>query len=205
VEALTFGLVDPVYSLVPLSSPYSGPIQRAEMPYDVEAAKALLAEAGYAGEPIKLLTTQRFMTYFDAAVFIQAMAKEAGIEIEIEVLEWGTLLDRFVSGDYAAMVFGFSARLDAALSFDMISGDKASDPRKVWDNPAARELISSAMVEGDPAKRQVLFDALHGKFVEDLPMIPLWNSADIAAWRTNVTGYQPWPASMPRLWNVSLD
>lgn len=205
VEALTYGLVDPVYSPVPLSSPFSGPLQRATMPYDVEGAKTLLSEAGYAGEPIELLTTQRFTSYFNAAVFIQAMAKEAGIELEIEVLEWATLVDRYVSGDYAAMVFGFSARLDAALNFEMISGDKNADPRKVWDNPAARELIDAAMVESRPAQRQALFDRLHQKFIEDLPMIPLWNSVDIAAWRTNVSGYQTWPASIPRLWNVSLD
>jgi ABC-type transport system substrate-binding protein len=36
-------------------------------------------------------------------------------------------------------------------------------------------------------------------------MIPLWNSVDIAAWRSNVTGYQNWAASMPRLWNVAFN
>lgn len=202
VDALTYGLVEPVNSPVPLASPYSGPVQRAAMPRDIEGAKALLAEAGYKGEPIRMIATQRYMSLYNGAVFVQGMAAEAGINIELETLEWATQLDLYGSGNYQSMFFSFSARLDPALSFDMISGDKTEEPRKVWDNAAARPLITRAMIVSDPAERQALFDQLQAKFLEDLPMIPLWNSADIAAWRDNVEGYRNWAASMPRLWDV---
>lgn len=205
VEALTFGLVEPVHSPVPLASPYSGPVQKAPVKRDLAAARALLAEAGYKGEPIKMVTTQRYMSMFNGAVFVQAMAQEAGINIELETLEWATQLDLYGAGTYQTMFFSFSARLDPSLSFDMISGPKATQPRKVWDNAEARDLITQSMIVSDSAQRQALFDRLHAMFVEDLPMIPLWNSVDIAAWRSNVTGYQTWAASMPRLWGVSLD
>lgn len=204
VAAVTNNLVKPVQSPVPLASPYSGSVQKAEWKRDIPGAKKLLAEAGYRGQPIKLIVTKRYMSLFDAAVFTQAMAKEAGINLEIEVLEWATQLDLYGKGDYQAMVFSFSSRLDAALSFEMVSGPKATQPRKVWDNETARPLITEAMVVSDTARRQALFDELQKKFVEDLPMIPLWNSVDIAATRANVTGYRTWPASMPRLWNVSV-
>lgn len=205
VEALTFGLVEPVHSPVPLASPYSGPVQRAPVARDLEAARALLAEAGYDGRPIRMVTTQRYMSMFNGAVFVQAMAQEAGLNIELETLEWATQLDLYGAGNYQTMFFSFSARLDPSLSFDMINGPKTTEPRKVWDNAEARELIAQSMIVSDRAERQALFDRLHEMFDEDLPMIPLWNSVDIAAWRSNVQGYQTWAASMPRLWGVSLD
>lgn len=205
IEAVTYGLVKPVQSPVPLASPYSGPLQKAEWKRDIAGAKKLLADAGYKGEPIKMIVTKRYMSLYDGAVFVQQMAKDAGINIELEVLEWAAQLDLYGKGEYQSMFFSFSSRLDAALSFEMISGPKATQPRKVWDNASARELITQAMVTSDQAKRQALFDELQTKFVADLPMIPLWNSVDIAAWRSNVSGYKNWAASMPRLWNVSFN
>jgi peptide/nickel transport system substrate-binding protein len=205
IDAVTYGLVKPVQSPIPLASPYSSPLQKAEWKRDIPGAKKLLAEAGYKGQPIKMIVTKRYMSLYDGAVFVQQMAKEAGINIELEVLEWATQLDLYGKGEYQSMFFSFSSRLDAALSFEMLSGPKATQPRKVWDNAAATDLITQAMVTSDHAKRQALFDELQTKFVADLPMIPLWNSVDIAAWRSNVSGYQNWAASMPRLWNVALN
>jgi len=205
VETLTNGLVKSVSSPIPLFSPYSSPVQQAPLPFNLAEAKKLLAEAGYKGQPIKMLVTKRYMSLYNGAVFVQSMAKAAGVNIELEVLEWATLLDLYLKGTYQSMFFSYSARLDAALSFQMLTGPKATQPNKVWDNPEAVELINKALTISDKAARQALFDDLHKRFVADLPMIPLWNSADIAAYRSNVTGYKTWPASMPRLWGVKVN
>ncbi|HEY8566929.1 MAG TPA: ABC transporter substrate-binding protein [Beijerinckiaceae bacterium] len=205
VAAVTEGLVKPVNSPIPLASAFSGPAQTAPWKRDIAQAKKLLAEAGYKGETIKMIVTKRYMSLFDGAVFVQQMAKEAGLNVELEVLEWATQLDKYSKGDYQSQFFSFSARLDPSLSFEMITGPKATQPRKVWDNAEAVELIRASTATSDQAKRQAIFDDLQKRFEADLPMIPLWNSVDIAAWRANVSGYQTWPASMPRLWNVTLN
>ena len=84
-----------------------------------------------------MLATKRYAACYRLAVMVQAMAQEAGIKIEVEVLDWATQLDRYNKGDYQAMAFAYSARLDPSLSYEMISGPKAKQPRKVWDNPEA--------------------------------------------------------------------
>lgn len=205
VETLANGLVKSVSSPIPLSSPYSGKVQQEPLAFNIAEAKKLLAEAGYKGQPIKMLTTKRYNALYNGAVFIQSMAKAAGINIEIEVLEWATLLDQYLKGTYQSMFFSYAARLDAALSFQMLTGPKASQPNKVWDNPEAVALINQALVASDPKIRQALFDDLHKRFIADLPMIPLWNTPDIAAFRSNVIGYKSWPAAMPRIWGVKLN
>jgi peptide/nickel transport system substrate-binding protein len=205
IDAITFGLVKPVQSPVPLASPYSGATQKAEWKQDVAGARKLLAEAGYKGQPIKMIVTKRYMSLYDGAVFVQAMAKEAGINIELEVLEWASQLDLYGKGDYQSMFFTSRHGSIRRSASRCSRGPRPPSRARFGTMTGARDLITRAMVVSEPQKRQELFDDLQRKFVEDLPMIPLWNSVDIAAWRSNVMGYETWPPSMPRLWNVSFN
>ncbi len=55
-----------------------------------------------------------------AAVVVQAMLQSAGINAEIEVLDWATQLDRYNKGNYQMQSFSFSARFDPAIAFEQI-------------------------------------------------------------------------------------
>lgn len=169
--------------------------------YDVDAARALLEEAGYDGTPIRLITSRRSKTMFDQAVVAQAMWKQAGIETEIEVLEWGTQLDLYRSGEYDVMSFGFSARLDPALSWDMFSGEQQ---RKVWANPAALDKIGMLMTETDPDARAAISDELMTKFLEQVPAIGLYSQPTAVALSDRVSGFQLWPGGRLRFWQTSV-
>jgi peptide/nickel transport system substrate-binding protein len=135
-------------------------------------------------------------------VILQAMLQAVGINARLSVVEWATQLDRYNAGTYQMMAFPYSARLDAALNYEMVTGDKAKQPRKVWDSPEALKLIDAASVDTDHAKRQAAFDQLHQLFLTDVPSIPLYNGLDIGAYRADVKGYQPWAVKKPRAWEV---
>ncbi|BBK39810.1 peptide ABC transporter substrate-binding protein [Allostella sp. ATCC 35155] len=201
---VTKGTGTPNASVIPVPSSYYSAKQKERAKADPALARKLLAEAGYRGQPIKILTNKRYGPMFDAAVLGQAMLQQVGVNAEIEVLEWATQLDRYLKGNYQMMSFSYSARLDAALNFEMMSGPKATQPRKVWDNPEALKLLSEAMVSADRAKRQERFDRLHGMFLADVPMLVLYNGVDISATGPRVKGYKGWAAGQPRLWGVTL-
>jgi peptide/nickel transport system substrate-binding protein len=137
-------------------------------------------------------------------VLIQAMAAPAGIRFTIETVDWAAQLQHYGSGDYQAMAYGFSARLDPAMNFGLLIGDKADDPRKVWDSPRARALLRQAQQTPDGPERQAVFDALHRQLLDDVPAVVVFNSARITAVRANVIGYQGWPAAQQRLWGVGF-
>ena len=204
VAAVTTGNARPSRSVVPTPSAWHKAAQAALPRRDLAQAKKLLAEAGYKGQPIKLLATKRYNSVFNIAVLTQGMAKEAGINFEVEVLEWATLLDRYTKGDYQAMAFTYSSRLDPSLSFEMISGPKDKQPRKVWENPQALELIARSGETTDRTQRQAIFDRLEAKLREDVPAIFMYSAVFTSAARTGVGGYKSWPLSTPRLWGVSL-
>jgi peptide/nickel transport system substrate-binding protein len=191
-------------SPIPTASGFYGTAQKQGYKRDLAAAKKLLAEAGYKGETIKLLTNKRYNSMYETAVVVQAMALEAGIKIDFEVIDWATQLDRYTKGDYAMMTFAFSARYDATLSFDMFSGPKATQPRKVWDNAEMQKLIDASGATVDLAKRQPLFDALHKQMIEDVPVIWLYNNDAVTATGPRVAAFTPWITEQPRFWAVTL-
>jgi len=200
--AVTEGLAKPNNSIVPLVSPYHDATQKEGWKYDVALSQKLLKEAGYKGQEIELMTTKRYPQSYNSAVIIQAMLQAAGINAKLSVAEWATQLDRYNAGTYQMMTFPYSARLDAALNYEMVTGEKSKQPRKVWDNPEAQKLLDAASVDTDHAKRQTSFDQLHKLFLADVPSIPLYNGLDIGAYRSDVKGYTPWAVKKPRAWEV---
>ncbi|WP_202964573.1 ABC transporter substrate-binding protein [Inquilinus limosus] len=204
VGQVTNGQSEPNNSPVPPASAFHKAAQSVIVQRDVEQAKRLLAEAGYDGRPIKMITNKRYQPMFDQAILAQAMAQEAGLNIELEVIDWATQQDRYLAGTYQIMSHGFSARLDPSLSFEMFSGDKARQPRKVWDNPEAAKLLAESMAVEDPAKRQALFDRLEALYRGDVAMITLYSGVRTSAARANVVGYKGWALGSPRAWGVSF-
>lgn len=190
-------------SVIPVSSPYYKGAHRVLIKRDIEQAKALAASAGYDGKPIKLATNKRYPQMFDAAVLIQAMAKEAGINFEIETFDWATQFDRYADGSYQAMTFAYSARLDPTFNFSAVIGRKAAEPRKVWDDPASQELLTQSAAATDDAARQAAFDKLHARMLELTPLIVTYNPPHVIASRSGITGVKTWPAVQQRLWGVS--
>jgi peptide/nickel transport system substrate-binding protein len=204
-DAVMMGTARPNNSALPLGSPFYSEAQSRGYAQNIAEAKKLLLEAGYRSQPIKMITNKRYSYVFDASVLVQAMAQTVGINIELEVMDWAAQLDRYNRGDYQSMAFTYSARLDPSLSFEMLTGPKATQPRKVWDNPEAQEMLRQSMMIDDTAKRQALFDELHKRFIADVPMIVLFNGAELTALRKGIKGYAGWLYPQPRFWGVTVE
>jgi peptide/nickel transport system substrate-binding protein len=200
---VTWGTAKGDSSPIPLVSDYHDASQE-QRKRNLGEARRLLAQAGYRGQAISFVTNRRYPQYFDAAVLVQAMAAEAGINLQIEILDWASQVDAYAAGKYQTMLFSFSAKSDPSLSFGMLIGDKAKEPRKVWDSPWAIATLKKSAEAADPAARRALFDDLNRAFMRDVPAVILYSSTRIAAVRRNVVGYRIWPAAQSRLWNVGF-
>lgn len=199
----THGTGTPDSSPIPTSSPYFQQAQRRLIRRDLAQAHALAQAAGYKGQPITLITSHAPPEIYDAAIIVQAMARDAGINLEIQTLDWATHLARYSSGEYQAMLFGYSARLDPSLMFNAFVGDKQVDPRKVWSSPAALQLLRRS-IETEGSERQAVFDTMEQAFRDETPAVILYNTRRVTALAANVSGYKPWPGQTQRLWDVSI-
>jgi len=189
-------------SMVPVTSPYFSAAQKRGYDYNLARAKQLLAESSYHGEKIKLVTNRRYPDMYDQSIMIQSMAREAGIRLELEVTEWATQLERYMSGNYQLMSYGYSARTDPYLGYDAMLGDKSKSKRKVWDDAQAIALLADAGASADRAERQALFDKMHALMLEDTPLVVLFCPADVVAIKRELDGFRPWGIGRERLWNV---
>jgi peptide/nickel transport system substrate-binding protein len=202
-EAITDGYAKPSTSPVPQSSRYYGPVQQKGHVYDPALAKKLLAEGGYKGQPVKIVTNTRFATMHDIGVAVQAMLVAVGIRAEVETIEFGTQMDRYFKGGYQLMVFNYTPYLDPMFVFDRFTGDKKKQVDKVWGNPRAMELVQKIPTTA-PDARQPIYDELHQLFIADSPMIVWSSGVSVASRALAVKGYEPWAGRKPRLWNVEL-
>jgi peptide/nickel transport system substrate-binding protein len=202
--AVTEGLAKYNNSVVPRASAYHTAAHDKGYKYDPAAAQKLLQEAGYKGEPIVILTNKRYPQTFASSVLIQAMLQSVGINATLEVLEWGTQLDRYNKGNYQVMAFPYSARLDPSLSYESVMGPKDKQPRKVWDNPEAQALLEKSMVTSGMEERQKIFDELHRRFLTEVPFVMIYNGVEASAFRKNVQGYTASVLSKPRAWEVKV-
>jgi len=189
-------------SAVPTASPFHTRTHDQAPPYDPARARRLLREAGYRGQPIVLTTNRRYPAMFNQALVLQAMARSSGLNIRLEVVEWAAQMDRWRSGRFQLMSFGFTAKADPSLNYDSILGDRAANKSKVWDNPAALQLARAALEASDPRARQADFDELHALMLRDATFIGLFSPPDVNAVRSNVSGFSSWAFGRARFWGV---
>ena len=192
----------PNASMVPASSPYYDAAQATQTPVDIPRARQLLAEAGYKGQPITLTTNRRFTDMFDQALLVQAMARKAGIDIRLDVTEWAAQVNRYQNGNYQLMSFNYSARPDPFFNYEAMLGDRTLSERKVWGDPGAIRLLDAVGAEPLPERRQVMLDQLHHHMLDAVPLIVLFNPADVNGVRANLVGFQAWSLGRARLWGV---
>jgi len=187
---------------VPQSSAYADPVFGTWPAYDPERAKALLREAGYKGETIKIEANKRFIGMYETAVLVQAMMVAVGIKAEIELLDWGAQLQNFFNGKFQMSSFGYSSRTDPLIIYGMLIGDKSKVATVQWDDPRAVALITEAGVTPDFARRKAILAQIQALMAEQVPILPLYYFPVIEAISPKLGGYESWALDKPRAWGV---
>ncbi|MFM0739395.1 ABC transporter substrate-binding protein [Paraburkholderia xenovorans] len=205
VNAVTDGHARYNPSLVPDANELFSPIDATGYTQNLAEVKRLLAEAGYHGQTLKLETSRRFEHMYTLAIYVQSLLTKAGIRTELDIVEWGKQVSDFRSGNFQMMSFGYSARIDPALMFGDILGDKSKAPMTQWENPAARELLHSLEGVTDEATRKQTFERLHQMMLADAPILGMYYTPDLLLVSSRLHGVTSWPMRRIRLFNVSKD
>ncbi|GAA2955799.1 ABC transporter substrate-binding protein [Microbacterium schleiferi] len=163
-----------------LAAVYSPDVAReklAEIPqwdFDLDAAKAALAESGYPdGFETEILTPNTGPQLGTAAQALSQNLAEIGITLnvrEVPIEEWLASLD--ASSDYGLnMMWYFSTLGDPAEipSYLLGVGNPAA-----YDNPEIMSLLSEVGAESDPSARIDLLIQAETLQAEDAVNIPLW-------------------------------
>ncbi|MBF9030118.1 ABC transporter substrate-binding protein [Rhodobacterales bacterium HKCCE3408] len=171
---------------------------------DVDAARALLAEAGYAdGVDVTIQVTNN-PVQLQLMQVIQAMAAEAGINIELEAKEFATLLSDQTAGDYMASQIGWSGRVDPDGNIHQFVTTDGGINDSGYSNPEVDDLLNAARTSNDLETRLASYNGAADILMTDLPIIYLYHQVWIWALDDSVQGFVPYPDGMIRLEGVSL-
>lgn len=146
--------------------------------YDPDEARRLLAEAGYAGEPLRFTTSTANYKQREVAEILTAMWEAVGLNIEMEILDPTTYRERVyfpAANEEIDMDAWGNSFFDPWIVFDAdVEGRREYNG---WTGPLADEadaLIKAAAREMDPDARRAMVVRLQELHLEDLPYIYLY-------------------------------
>jgi len=179
---------------------YSTAGTEAYSQHDPEGAKKLAAEAGYDGTPIRLLVSTNYQAHYDqATVFTQQLA-EAGINVQMIVVDWATLLKmRGQAEQWDIFVTHHGFQPDPALFTFM----NASYPGW-WSSPEIEALRQELSVAVEPETRKAVWEKTQKLFYEQVPAMKVGDAYayDIAS--PKVDGFAKNAEYRPRFWGLKF-
>ena len=167
---------------------------------DPDLAQEYLEEAGYDGEPLRLLTTQEYANYYNEAVIIQQQLEDVGIVVEPQVFDWATMLE--TRNDLSAwdmVTTGFTFRVDPTqLPFMRCEwgGNWCSDEKV--------ELVNQLFTEVELEDRLQVWEDLQALIYEEVPMIKLGEGLDLLAYSERLQNLENVMLA-PAFWNTWLE
>jgi peptide/nickel transport system substrate-binding protein len=165
-----------------------------EIKTDVEAAKKLLAEAGFGPDkPVKVkmlisASGSGQMLPLQMNEYMQQNLKAVGIEVDFEVVEWQALLDLWRAGGKSPQVKGAHGvnisytTQDPYSAFTRLMRSDLAAPVGVnfgyYSDPEMDKLLNEAQVTFEPKARDEVLAKIHTKMVDDA--LFLWVVHDVA-------------------------
>lgn len=176
--------------------------------YDVEAARDLLAEAGYEDGFSTTIWTNDSRERIDAATVVQDNLSELGIEVDVQIVEWGTYLEDTAAGEHDMFILGWSTVTgDADYGmYPMFHSDNHGTPgnRTFIANDELDRLLLEARQNSDQDERQALYSEAQQILVEEAPMLYIHHQEFLLAVSDDVQGLWQHPTGIVMLKDVSL-
>ncbi|HEV2359651.1 MAG TPA: ABC transporter substrate-binding protein [bacterium] len=193
------GAVFPAYSFFPNGTPAYDPNWKIP-PRNIPLAKEKLQAAGHPGGfEFTVLSTPGPVNQ-SILQAIQSMAAEAGIQMKIQLLEFGQLLTTTDHLQHQAALLGWSGRPDP--DFDiypfMTPSGIGSFNDAGYTNPKVTELLDAARLLNDMNQRRRAYGEVTKILADDMPYVWLYFPKEYKLVSTKVHGYVHVPDGMMR-------
>lgn len=174
--------------------------------YDVEKAKSLLAEAGFAdGFTSKLYISDKEEDN-KIATLLQSQLKEVGISVEIQVIEWGAYLSKTSEG-VPMFLLGWSTVTgdsDNGMYSNFHSSAFGSQGNRIfYSSPEVDKLMDDGREEFDPAARARHYEDAAKIINDDAAWDFLLAKEYLIGMNDNVQNFQSSPTTLFEFYSIS--
>ncbi len=197
LERTVFFNVGPIgYGPIPPKSWAFLPSEQIYGKTDLKAAR------GAAGSFSFTLKNTNGTTAVQEAQLLQAQLQQAGITMNIQTLDSGTLTQQTQQHDFDAAFFGWSGRLDPDGNTYSELHTGGSFNWGLYSDPQVDSLLEQARVETSHAKRKSLYDQMQKTVVTAAPYIYLHFAAALEVHSKALKGFTLYPDGMNRFASV---
>ena len=166
---------------------------------DTAKAKKLAAESGYKGEPIKLLVSTNYKTHYDQALVFNKHLTDAGINIEMVVVDWATLLQKRAQPDQWDIFVTHHGNVP-----DPILITALNDSYPGWWKTAEKQAAKAKFTgTADVSVRLKAWGELQGLMYEQVPAIKVGDVYSYNIASPKLKGLSETTVIWPHLWGVS--
>jgi peptide/nickel transport system substrate-binding protein len=171
--------------------------------YDPEAAKAKLQEAGYAGEPLRFMSTQEYAYMYGSAIVAVQQLEDIGIKVDHRVTDWATVLEN-------------RAKKDAWEMFVTGHGF-VPDPSQVsyvgqmnvypgwWSSESSLALAADLLSESEFDTRFGIWEQVQTAHYTEIPAIKIGDSSTVSFRSDKLGGWDPQFERGRKFWNFWLN
>lgn len=199
---LSSGLTKHNPSLVPVVSRFHSPSHEIGHGFAPGIAQSLLKKTGYENQPIVIQTDRGSAQRFNLAILTHAMLRKSGFNVHLSVIDSATRIANYRSRNFQLMTFNFSPRANPTLIYGLVSGSIDDDPTHQWEDRQVRKWILHAARTSDVDRQRQLFENIHAKMIDDVPIIVFFNGVTVDALAENVRGYRSSVFGHPQLFGV---
>ncbi len=199
------GSAYPAYSFFPNTTPAHDPSWKIP-PRNLALARQKLAAAGRPNGFSFTMELQPRTDYREVAQAVQSMAAEAGIQIRIQLVEFGTLLQDGEHMRHEAMLLGWSGRPDPDLDIypHITQSGIGSFNFSGYSNPKVEQLLDAARLLTSMDQRRRAYREVTRILADDLPYLWLYFPKEYKLLSTRVRGFVQMPDGMMRFRTVWL-
>lgn len=197
------------------------------IPFDLEAAKAMLAEAGWTdengdgtleahgamfapdGTPLQfeLMTSAGDKAVEAVAQLLAEQISKVGAKVDLQIIDFNVAVEKLLGQTFDTVMLGWRLSYpdDPSFAFafnpenDQVGGGFNFVS---YNNPEVADLLKQAdsLPGCDPQERAALYHQAQAKLVEDQPYIFLYTQKRLFIASGNMEGYAPYPNY--DIWNI---
>jgi peptide/nickel transport system substrate-binding protein len=158
----------------------------------------MLKDAGYKGQPFRIFATAQYDYMFKIAQVAEANLTEAGFKVDLQVMDWATLLQRRNDANiWEAFVTSSPIFPDPTL-FSPFNRNYAG----WWDTPGIHAAVQAFTSAPDNTARLAAWKQMHALFYQEVPSLLVGYYQLLYGISTKLQNFTP--AQPPAFWNVTL-
>jgi len=166
---------------------------------DAEAAKTMAEEAGYTGDPIKFMVSTNYPFHYDKAIVYTKQLAAAGFNIDLQVYDWATLIEKRAQPDQWDLFFTHHGFVPDPILISVMNDEYPG----WWTSDEKAALKAKFTASSDPAERQAIWAEIQALIYDQVPTMKTGDVYTYNIASPKLNGLGDATLIWPHFWNVS--